>query len=231
MVYSRRYNRWYNILMANKYLSINVKNNIKEFSKKLNGFQKKQIPFVAATTLTDVAFHVRKNAIDKSFPQAFKNSTTASRMAKGRLRVLKAQKRDYNIGRLSSKVLDKSSNPLEYLVTHQTGGMKRAKSGNFKAVPSSNIKKKLGTRRNPQWRPTSVRQMPDVRVVKKGKFVRGKSEQAIIKGSERYYSLVKTVPIPKRLFFEENAEKTVQKKIQYIWNDKLSRALSTARFK
>ena len=210
--------------MANKYLSINVKNNIKEFSKKLNGFQKKQIPFVAATTLTDVAFHVRKNAIDKSFPQAFKNSTIASRMAKGRLRVLKAQKRDYNMGRLSSKVLDKSSNPLEYLVTHQTGGMKRAKSGNFIAVPSSNIKKKLGTRRNPQWRPTAVRD-------KSGKFVRGKSEQAIIKGSERYYSLVKTVPIPKRLFFEENAEKTVQKKIQYIWNDKLSRALSTARFK
>jgi hypothetical protein len=231
MVYSRRYNRWYIVLMANKYLSINVKNNIKEFSKKLNGFQKKQIPFVAATTLTDVAFHVRKNAIDKSFPQAFKNSTTASRMAKGRLRVLKAQKRDYNIGRLSSKVLDKSSNPLEYLVTHQTGGMKRAKSGNFIAVPSSKIKKKLGTRRNPQWRPTAVRDMTGVRTVKSGKFVRGKSEQAIIKGSERYYSLVKTVPIPKRLFFEENAEKTVQKKIQYIWNDKLSRALSTARFK
>ena len=73
--------------------------------------------------------------------------------------------------------------------------------------------------------------MTGVRTVKSGKFVRGKSEQAIIKGSERYYSLVKTVPIPKRLFFEENAEKTVQKKIQYIWNDKLSRALSTARFK
>ena len=231
MVYNRRYNRWYNILMANKYFSINVKNNIKEFSKKLNGFQKKQIPFVAATTLTDVAFHVRSNAINKSFPQAFKNSTVASRMAKGRLRVMKAQKRDYNIGRLSSKVLDKSSNPLEYLVTHQTGGMKRAKSGNFIAVPSSKIKKKLGTRRNPQWRPTAVRDMTGVRTVKSGKFVRGKSEQAIIKGSERYYSLVKTVPIPKRLFFEENAEKTVQKKIQYIWNDKLSRALSTARFK
>ena len=217
--------------MANKYFSINVKNNIKQFTKGLNRFQKSQVPFVAARTLTDVAFKVRFNAIDKSFPQAFKNSVVASRMAKGRLRVIKANKRDYNMGMLSAKVLDKSSNPLEYLVTHQRGGMKRAKTGNYIAVPSSKIKKKLGIRRNPQWRPTAVRDMPGVRTVKKGKYVRGKSEQAIMKGGERFYSLVKTVPIPKRLFFEENAEKTVQKKIQYIWTTQLNRALQTSKYR
>ena len=214
-----------------KYLKINVKNNIKEFTKGLNSFQKKQVPFVAARTLTDVAFKVRENAITKSFPQAFKNSTVASRMAKGRLRVMKAQKRDYNMGMLSAKVLDKSSNPLEYLLKHQRGGMKQAKSGNYIAVPSVKIKKKLGIRRNPQWRPTAVRDMPGVRTVKKGKYVRGKSEQAIMKGGERFYSLVRTVPIPKRLFFEENAEKTVQKKIQYIWTAQLNRALQTSKYR
>ena len=156
-----------------KYYSINVKNNIKQFTKGLTRFQKRQVPFVAARTLTDVAFKVRFNAIDKSFPQAFKNSVVASRMAKGRLRVIKAQKRDYNMGMLSAKVLDKSSNPLEYLVTHQRGGTKRPKSGDYIAVPSSKIKKKLGIRRNPQWRPTAVRNMKDVRVVKSGKYVRG----------------------------------------------------------
>ena len=217
--------------MANKYFSINVKNNIKQFTKGLNSFQKKQVPFVAARTLTDVAFKVRFNAIDKSFPQAFKNSVVASRMAKGRLRVMKAQKRDYNMGMLSAKVLDKSSNPLEYLVTHQRGGMKKPKSGDYIAVPSSKMKKKLGIRRNPQWRPTAVRDMPGVRTVKKGKYVRGKSEQAIMKGGERFYSLVKTVPIPKRLFFEENAEKTVHRRIGYIWNTQLNKALATARWK
>ena len=214
-----------------KFFSINVKNNIKEFSKGLNRFQKKQVPFVAATTLTDVAFKVRENAITKSFPQAFKNSTNASRMAKGRLRVMKAQKRDYNMGMLSAKVLDKSSNPLEYLLTHQRGGLKKAKSGNYIAVPSEFMKKKLGVRRNPQWRPTAVRDMPGVRTVKKGKYVRGKSEQAIMKGGERFYSLVRTVPIPKRLFFEENAERTVQKKIQYIWTAQLNRALQTSKYR
>jgi hypothetical protein len=214
-----------------KFFKINVKNNIKEFTKGLTRFQKKQVPFVAAMTLTDVAFKVRENAINKSFPQAFKNSTVASRMAKGRLRVMKAQKRDYNMGMLSAKVLDKSSNPLEYLVTHQQGGMKRAKSGNYIAVPSAKIKKKLGIRRNPQWRPTAVREMAGVRTVKKGKYVRGKSEQAIMKGGERFYSLVKTVPIPKRLYFEENAERTVQKKIQYIWTSQLNRALQTSKYK
>jgi len=214
-----------------KYLKINVKNNIKEFTKGLTRFQKKQVPFVAARTLTDVAFKVRENAITKSFPQAFKNSTVASRMAKGRLRVMKAQKRDYNMGMLSAKVLDKSSNPLEYLLKHQRGGMKQAKSGNYIAVPSVKIKKKLGIRRNPQWRPTAVRDMPGVRTVKKGKYVRGKSEQAIMKGGERFYSLVRTVPIPKRLFFEENAERTVQKKIQYIWTTQLNRALQTSKYR
>ena len=218
-------------MAKNKYLSINVKNNLKAFTKKLNRFEKTQVPFVSAQTLTNVAFEVRKNAIDKSFPQAFKNSTVASRMAKGRLRVMKANKKDYAMGMLSAKVLDKSANPLEYLLKHQTGGMKRAKTGNFIAVPSSKIKKKLGIRRNPQWRPTSVREMPGVRVVKRGKFVKGKSEQAIIKGSERYYSLVKTVPIPKRLYFEENAEKTVHRKILYFWNTNMQRALRTSKFR
>ena len=132
---------------------------------------------------------------------------------------------------LSAKVLDKSSNPLEYLLKHQRGGMKQAKSGNYIAVPSVKIKKKLGIRRNPQWRPTAVRDMPGVRTVKKGKYVRGKSEQAIMKGGERFYSLVRTVPIPKRLFFEENAEKTVQKKIQYIWTAQLNRALQTSKYR
>jgi len=217
--------------MANKYLSINVKNNLKEFTKKLSRFEKSQVPFVSANTLTNVAFEVRQNAIDKSFPQAFKNSMVASRMAKGRLRVIKAKKKDYAMGMLSAKVLDKSANPLEYLLKHQTGGIKRAKTGQFIAVPTSKIKKKLGIRRNPQWRPTAVRDIKGVRVVKRGKFVRGKSEQAIMKGGERYYSLVKSVPIPKRLYFEENAEKTVHKKIFYFWNTNMQRALRSSKFR
>ena len=218
-----------------KYYSINVKNNIKQFTKGLTRFQKRQVPFVAATTLTGVAFEVRQNAIDKSFPQAFKNSVVASRMAKGRLRVIKANKRDYNMGMLSAKVLDKSSNPLEYLVTHQRGGMKKPKSGDYIAVPSSKIKKKLGIRRNPQWRPAALRNRPNFKTFSKGSWVSGKSEKAIVeikgKKMERAYSLVRSVPIPKRLFFEENAERTVQKKIQFIWNDKLNFALRTSRYK
>ena len=221
--------------MANKYFSINVKNNIKEFTKGLNGFQKKQVPFVAARTLTDVAFKVRENAINKSFPQAFKNSVVASRMAKGRLRVMKAQKRDYNMGMLSAKVLDKSSNPLEYLLKHQRGGMKKPKTGDYIAVPSTKIKKKLGIRRNPQWRPAVLRNKPNFKTFSKGSWVRGKSEKTIVeikgKKMERAYSLVRSVPIPKRLFFEENAERTVQKKIQYIWTAQLNRALQTSKYK
>ena len=217
-----------------KYYSINVKNNIKQFTKGLNRFQKSQVPFVAARTLTDVAFKVRFNAIDKSFPQAFKNSVVASRMAKGRLRVIKAKKKDYNMGMLSAKVLDKSSNPLEYLVTHQRGGMKKPKSGDYIAVPSTKIKKKLGIRRNPQWRPAALRNKPNFVTMSKGKWVRGKSIKAILEKSgkklERAYSLVRSVPIPKRLFFEENAEKTVHRRIDYIWHAQLKRALSTARW-
>ena len=218
-----------------KYLKINVKSNIKEFTKGLTRFQKKQVPFVAARTLTDVAFKVRENAIDKSFPQAFKNSVVASRMAKGRLRVMKAQKRDYNMGMLSAKVLDKSSNPLEYLVTHQKGGTKRPKSGDYIAVPSVKIKKKLGIRRNPQWRPANLRNKPNFKTFEKGRWVRGRSIKTIVeikgKKMERAYSLVRSVPIPKRLFFEENAERTVQKKIQYIWTAQLNRALQTSKYR
>jgi len=221
--------------MANKYFSINVKNNIKEFSKGLTRFQKKQVPFVAATTLTDVAFKVRENAITKSFPQAFKNSNNASRMAKGRLRVMKAQKRDYARGMLSAKVLDKSSNPLEYLLMHQRGGIKKPKTGDYVSVPSDKMKKRLGIRRNPQWRPANLRNKPNFKTFEKGKWVRGRAEKTIVettnKKLERAYSLVRSVPIPKRLFFEENAERTVQKKIQFIWTAQLNRALATSKYR
>ena len=221
--------------MANKYLSINVKNNLKEFTKKLSRFEKSQVPFVSANTLTNVAFEVRQNAIDKSFPQAFKNSMVASRMAKGRLRVIKAKKKDYAMGMLSAKVLDKSANPLEYLLTHQRGGMKRPKSGDYIAVPSSKMKKKLGIRRNPQWRPANLRNNPNFKTFSKGSLVRGKSEKTIVeftgKKMERSYSLVRRVSIPKRLYFEENAEKTVHRKIFYFWNTNMQRALRSSKFR
>jgi hypothetical protein len=222
-------------MAKNKYLSINVKNNLKAFTKKLNRFEKTQVPFVSAQTLTNVAFEVRKNAIDKSFPQAFKNSTVASRMAKGRLRVMKANKKDYAMGMLSAKVLDKSANPLEYLLKHQTGGIKRAKTGDYIAVPSSKMKKKLGIRRNPQYRPANLRGKPNFTIFSKGRWVRGKSEKAIVERKnntlERVYSLVRSVPIPKRLYFEENAEKTVHRKILYFWNTNMQRALRTSKFR
>ena len=193
------------------------------------------LPFVAARTLTDVAFKVRENAINKSFPQAFKNSTNASRMAKGRLRVMKEQKRDYERGMLSAKVLDKSSNPLEYLLTHQRGGIKKPKTGDYITVPSDKMKRRLGLRRNPQWRPANLRNKPNFKTFSKGKWVMGKAEKTIVeitnKKLERAYSLVRSVRIPKRLFFEENAEKTVQKKIRYIWTTQLNRALRTSKYR
>ena len=71
-----------------------------------------------------------------------------------------SKKHDYYRGRLQSSVLDVTGK--EYLVTHQEGGTRRPRSGQFIAVPSRDTKRKLGFRRNTAYRPKALGQKEGV---------------------------------------------------------------------
>ena len=120
-------------------MSVKVTSNIKQFSKQMSKFAKQQLPYVASRTLNTCAKHVRQDAINNTFKQGFATAN-ASRFAKGVLRMKFSNKKDYYRGRLQSSVLDVTGK--EYLVTHQEGGTRRPRSGQFIAVPSRDTKRK-----------------------------------------------------------------------------------------
>ena len=75
-----------------KIMQIKIKSNIKKFTKRLNKFQRKQIPFATAGMLNDLANDVRNNAIKRAFPEAFEDTKRAERFARGILRKKFAKK-------------------------------------------------------------------------------------------------------------------------------------------
>ena len=147
-------------------MSVKVSSNIKQFSKQMSKFAKRQLPYVASRTLNTCAKHVRQDAINNTFRQGFATAN-ASRFAKGVLRMKFSNKKDYYRGRLQSSVLDVTGK--EYLVTHQEGGTRRPRSGQFIAVPSRDTKRKLGFRRNTAYRPKALGQKEGGFVMKNSK--------------------------------------------------------------
>ena len=211
-------------------MSVKVTSNIKQFSKQMSKFAKRQLPYVASRTLNTCAKHVRQDAINNTFEQGFATAN-ASRFAKGVLRMKFSNKKDYYRGRLQSSVLDVTGK--EYLVTHQEGGTRRPRSGQFIAVPSRDTKRKLGFRRNTAYRPKALGQKEGVFVMKNSKGGRSKFVMMEGKGKKRklLYSFVPSVPNPKRLNFYERGGVLVKRIITSIFTSEFNRAKRSIRFR
>ena len=215
--------------MAQPNLQIKVKSNIKQFTKGIRGWQKKQLPFAVAQTLTKTAFTLRKVAVDKIFPQAFKSSR-ARNFATGILRVKPASKRHYESGRIFSSLFD--SKELNYLMLHEEGGMKRPREGHTIAVPTRKTKGKLGKRRNKAWRPRQLLSKENYVKIEKPK---GKLKYTIVrtakagKKNERIYNMVTSAFIKPKLRFERTASKIVKKAMPKIFKREFANALRTAK--
>ena len=210
-------------------IQIKVKSNIKQLTKGIRGWQKKQLPFAVANTLTSTAFALRKGSIERIFPKAFK-SPNASNFAKGILRVKKANKRDYAVGRMSSQVFDIKE--LNYLMLHEKGGSKMPREGHTIAIPTRKIKAKLGKRRNKAWRPRQLLSKENYVKIEKPK---GKLKYTIVrtakagKKNERIYNMVTSAFIKPKLRFERTASKIVKKAMPKIFKREFANALRTAK--
>ena len=210
-------------------LSVSVKDNIKQFEKQMSRFAKRQLPFVASRTLNTCAKHVRQDAINKTFKQGFK-SANASRFAKGVLRMKFSHKRDFARGKLQSSVLDVTGK--DYLLTHQHGGTRTPKSGQFIAVPSRDTKRKLGFKRNVKFRPKHLAQEKGVFVMPNKKGGRSKFVMMQGVGNKRklLYSFVPSVPNPKRLNFYERGGVLVKRIITSIFTSEFNKAKRSIKF-
>ena len=211
-------------------IKVSVKSNLKQFERQMSRFAKRQLPFVASRTLNQCAKHVRKDAINNTFKQGF-SSKNASRFARGVLRMKFSHKRDFARGKLQSSVLD--STGKDYLLTHQHGGIRTPKTGQFIAVPSRDTKRKLGFRRNIKFRPKHLTGQKGVFVMPNKKGGRSRFVMMQKDGDKRklLYSFVPSVPNPKRLNFYERGEVLVKRIITSVFTSEFNKAKRSTRFK
>jgi len=99
-------------------LNINMTSNASKVQKAMQGFSK-QFPFAMSRALNATAFQIRKEIVEKTYPQSFdaKNRAFANAM----MRVEKANKR-----KLSAAVFDRFKR--NYMTNQAEGGIKQ-KSG------------------------------------------------------------------------------------------------------
>ena len=192
-------------------IDINVKNNIKEFSRSLSRFQRKQVPFATANALTSTAFDVRKEIVEKTWGRSFK--VRSKPFPKALFRVVKADKLKLTASVV--QVLDR-----DFVGRHVTGGTKRATSTGNLAIP---LDQKLVKRKRKR--------------LVRGEFIEiksgGNTYLAKRKGRKRalefLYTLKPSAVIKKRFPFFTDAERIVRFRLKANWDKSIQRALSTAR--
>jgi len=200
-------------------LELNIASNIKQFERRLNDIEKRQLPFATAQALTATAFDVRKQIVERTFPEAFEVKN--KRFIGAAMRVKKATKQT-----LVASVFDRLGRAQ--LKKHTTGGIKTPRGNNI-AIPGRALKRGKSGGITKANRPRQL--LDKANVVK----LRSKSGQDMIarrnkKGRlEVLYILEPSANIKKSFRFYEDARTVVKKNMPTNFKKSWRRALATAR--
>lgn len=202
-------------------MQVNVTSNISAFTKAMDAFGKKQIPYATAKALTTTAFDVRKQIVEETYPKSF--TVRNRRFASAMFRVEEANKRT-----LTARVFDQLGR--DYMVNQAQGGIKRPR-GNSIAIPSRQIKRTATGKVPKAKQPRNV-------LGGKGYKTKLRSGQDVIaehtgRGASRkqrvLYLLENTARIPKRFPFYEDASKTASRMFDRNFKKSFAFAKMTAK--
>jgi len=202
-------------------MQISVKSNISAVTKALDAFGKRQIPFATSLALNDAAFAVRKEIVERTYPDSF--TVRNKRFAGAMFRVGKASKR--NLTATVSDVLGR-----DYMTMQAEGGIKRPRGRNI-AIPSRQIKRTATGKVPMAKQPRNV-------LGGKGYRTTLRSGQPVIaenvgrgaaKRQRVLYLLEPTARIPKRFPFYERGRKVAQTSFARAFNKRFAQARRTAR--
>jgi len=189
--------------------------------KALQGFSK-QLPFAMSQALNATAFDVRKQIVDRTYPQAF--NVRNKRFASAMFRVDKATKR-----KLSASVFDRLGK--DYMVKQAEGGIKRPRGNNI-AIPGRQ-NQRTGTGKIPRSRQPRT-------LLSNGKAYKTKlrsGQPAIVQPHGRgknkklkvMYVLEQTARIPQRFDFYQDANKVSRRNFEKNFNKAFAKAKRTAK--
>lgn len=200
-------------------VKIDIKSNIKSFSKNLNKFARTQVPNATRSTLNETAFQLKNHIVKKIFPKAF---TVRNRRFPNLLFKFKKATRD----KLESSVFQKTIDGRQFdvITKSATGGIKKARGGRV-AIPTSNIRLGAkGIRAN--RRPRQVLNNPKGFIKDKKIFLekaRGKLQLL--------YFLKEFVRIKKTFPFEESSRRFVDSNLRKIFGKALAFRINRAKIK
>jgi len=202
-------------------LNINMTSNASKVQKAMQGFSK-QFPFAMSQALNATAFQVRKEIVEKTYPQSF--TVRNKRFASAMFRVDKATKKN-----LRASVFDRLKK--DFMTDQAEGGIKTPR-GNSVAIPARAIKRtssgKVGKAKQPRnllnngkaYR-TSLRGGQKAIVQPTG---RGKAKRLQV-----MYLLEPRAVIPKRFPFYEDANRVARVNFDKNFAKAFKRAKATAR--
>jgi hypothetical protein len=203
-------------------MNINVTSNVSAVAKAIDAFGKNQIPFATHRALNDTAFAVRKEIVERTYPQSFivKNRSFARAM----FRV----QRSPNKRTLTAAVFDQLGR--EYMVDQAEGGFKVPR-GRSIAIPAQDRPAVRGRASYDRHKPRTVLGRPRAFVQRVGD-----QEMILERRTKNRYPLKRlylleqrTLRIPKRFPFYEQGGRTAQREFEKAFRIRYRQALRTAR--
>ncbi len=113
-------------------VDIRLELDLPPYLRALNALGKDQMPYAVAQTLTSVAF-LAQARLRRQLPRRFRLRSTWT--SKG-IKVKKARKRDWPATYAMVGTRD------EYMVQQETGGIRRARNGKYRAIPARSLRRK-----------------------------------------------------------------------------------------
>lgn len=219
-------------------MEIKISSNMRDLAASINA-KKSQIPYAAARSLNDLAFAVRQEIVQKTYPQSFKVKN--ARFAGVLFRYEKATKNKL-VAEIYDRIAREGKSNSNYLARQDSGGSKISRTSQNVAIPS----RELITKRNSQgrvpdrFRPknllsqkgffkTKTKKGTEVIMGRQYSDVTGKVKRGKAGNLKVYYILKKSAHIGRNFPFYRTASTMAKQNWQRIFTKNLSAAMKTAR--
>lgn len=219
-------------------MQIKIESNLKEIAARMKAKQS-QIPYAAARSLNDLAFAVRQEIVQKTYPQSFQVKN--QRFAGVLFRYEKATKQRL-VAEVYDRIARQGKSNSNYLARQESGGSKTSRASQNVAIPS----RELITKQNSQGRvpdkmrpknllsqkgffKTKTKKGTDVIMGRQYSNVTGKVKRGESGKLKVYYILKPRTIIGRNFPFYREAMTFAQRNWLRIFTRNLSAAMKTAK--
>lgn len=193
---------------------VTIDSDIDDCTKDVVEFFRDQVPFGLSRTLTDVAFAVRQDTVDRVWMNSFKVRNNS--MARRAFQVTKKALKNDLVAEVG-QTLDR-----DWISTQATGGIKKPRGASVAIPVQPEAIRTSGGAVKKAFKP---RNLKNAFRTKKGIFVRDREGDL-----QKAFTLTPSAKIPKRFMFYEEAQITATKVFSGLFAKNMDAAIRRSRF-